>query len=53
MGNMIAIFGGLALGDALGSTDPNAGFNWDLLLMLSMLLLSVSVLARYMIKNSD
>lgn len=53
MSDMIVIFGGLALGEALASADQNAGFNWDLLLMLSLLMLALSLLVRYMIKHSD
>ena len=53
MSNMIVIFGGVALGEALASADPNAGFNWDLLLMLSLLMLALSLLVRYVIKHSD
>jgi len=53
MSDMIVIFGGLALGEALASVDQNSGFNWDLLLMLSLLVLALSLLVRYIIKHSD
>lgn len=53
MGDMIVIFGGLALGEALASSDSEAGFNWNLLLMLSLLMLAVCLLVRYVIKHSD
>lgn len=53
MSDMIVIFGGLALGEALASGESNAGFNWDLLLMLSLLLLSLGLLVRHVIKHSD
>lgn len=53
MSDMIVIFGGLILGEALAQADPNAGFNCDLLLILNLLVLAVSLLTQYILKHSE
>ncbi|MCV0438893.1 MAG: hypothetical protein K5880_09695 [Hydrogenophaga sp.] len=50
---MIAIFGGLALGEAIAASDLHAGFNWDLLLILNSFMLAVCLLVRYLMRNPD